>query len=51
VLGDRAENFYKNIESLTPQDVNDALIYALSTPASVQVSNDIVAQDIQNQKQ
>jgi NADP-dependent 3-hydroxy acid dehydrogenase YdfG len=38
-MGEKAKEFYQNIESLTPQDVTDALIYALSAPASVQVNN------------
>jgi len=37
MMGEKAKNFYSNVESLESQNVSDALIYALSAPESVQV--------------
>lgn len=36
-MGEKAKAFYSKVESLEPQNVADALIYALSAPESVQV--------------
>jgi NADP-dependent 3-hydroxy acid dehydrogenase YdfG len=37
LMGEKAKTFYANVESLEPQNVSDALIYALGAPESVQV--------------
>ena len=38
MMGEKAEEFYNKMENLEPQNVSDALLYALAAPESVMVN-------------